>query len=237
MSTRQLPGLVLASLAALSTAGPATASNLIDATYGAGVGSFEVGSFEPIGTGNLNFQSLLGGATTITGWLVGGVGVDWLSEPSYGASDGLHAVDLGYATAGAGSMAISVPTVIGATYALSFDAAAVPGHPAYHNAGTVSAGSLTATFAPAYSPPNDFAGQVFEAQLFSFVATGAHTTLTFGAAVASTAYGPVIDNVSISLSALPVPEPAVAWLWLAGLTAMPTFRRLSARRQRAEGAG
>lgn len=232
MSTHQLPGLVLASLAALSTAGPATASNLIDATYGAGVGSFEVGSFAPIGTGNFNFQSLLGGATTITGWLVGGVGVDWLSKPNYGASDGLHAVDLGYYTAGAGSMAISVPTVIGATYALSFDAAAVPGFPTYHNAGTVSTGSFTAAFAPGYSLPNDFAGQVFEAQQFSFVATSAHTTLTFAASVADTGYGPVIDNVSISLSALPVPEPATAWLWLAGLAAMPALRRLPARRQR-----
>jgi len=236
MSTRRLPVVVLASLAALSTVGSANASNLIDATYGAGVGSFEVGSFAPIGAGNLNFQSLPGGATTITGWLVGGVGVDWLSKPDYNASEGLHAVDLGYDTAGAGSMAISLPTLIGATYALSFDAAAVPGFPTYHNAGTVSAGSFTAAFAPGDSVPNDFAGQVFEAQHFLFVATSAHTTLTFAASVPDTAYGPVIDNVSVSLSALPVPEPAVAWLWLVGLAVMPALRRLSGHRQRADSA-
>ena len=77
---------------------------MIDATYGAGVGSFEVGSFAPIGSDNFNFQSLLGGSTTINGWLVGGVGVDWLNKPNYGASDGMHAVDLGYYDGGAGSI-------------------------------------------------------------------------------------------------------------------------------------
>lgn len=230
MSTRQKTAFVLVSLAALCAAGSASAGNLIDATHGAGVGSFEVGSFAPIGTGNFNFQSLRAGATTITGWLVGGVGVDWLSTPNYGASDGLHAVDLGYYDAGAGSLAISVPTVIGATYDLTFDAAAVPGFPAYHNTGTVSAGSFTASFAPGYSLPNDFSGQVFEAQQFSFVATSLQTTLTFAASVSDTGYGPVIDNVSLSLSAMPVPEPALAWLWLAGLASMPALRRVSARR-------
>lgn len=231
MSTRQKTAFVLVSLAALCAAGSASAGNLIDATHGAGVGSFEVGSFAPIGTGNFNFQSLRAGATTITGWLVGGVGVDWLSTPNYGASDGLHAVDLGYYDAGAGSLAISVPTVIGATYDLTFDAAAVPGFPAYHNTGTVSAGSFTASFAPGYSLPNDFSGQVFEAQQFSFVATSLQTTLTFAASVSDTGYGPVIDNVSLSLSAMPVPEPALAWLWLAGLASMPALRRVSARRR------
>jgi hypothetical protein len=231
MSLRHVPGLILASLAVLSAAGPAAASNLIDATYGAGVGSFELGSFAPRGDGSSNFQSLLGGATTITGWLVGGVGVDWLSTPNYGASDGQHAVDLGYDAGGAGSVAISLPTVVGATYALSFDAAAVTGNPAYRNEGSVSAGSLTAAFAPAYSPDNAFETQVFHAQHLSFVATGLNTTLTFAAAAPGTAYGPVIDNVSVSLSALPVPEPASAWLWLAGLVTMPALRRLSARRR------
>jgi len=121
--------------------------------------------------------------------------------------------------------------VIGATYDLTFDAAAVPGFPAYHNTGTVSAGSFTASFAPGYSLPNDFSGQVFEAQQFSIVATSLQTTLTFAASVSDTGYGPVIDNVSLSLSAMPVPEPALAWLWLAGLASMPALRRVSARRR------
>jgi hypothetical protein len=231
MSTRHGPRLVLASLAALCVAGPAAASNLIDATYGAGVGSFEIGVFTPrAATGNFNFQSLATNSTTITGWQVGGIGVDWLNEPDYGASDGQHAVDLGWYEGGAGSIAISLPTLVGATYAVSFDAAAVPGFPSYRNEGTVSAGSSTAAFSPAFSVAFDFSGQDFHAQQFSFVATNANTTLTFAAAVLDTSYGPVIDNVSVSLSA--VPEPAAAWLWLAGLVAMPALRRLSARQER-----
>lgn len=209
-------------VAALLSAGQAGA-NLIDATYGAGVGSFEQGSFVPRGTGSWNFQSLGAGDTSITGWTVGGVGVDWLSEPFYNASQGVHAVDLGWYTGGAGSVAISLPTVAGMGYTLTFDAAAVPGYASYTNQGWVSAGSLGAAFAPAFSAAHDFTGQVYHAQAFQFTALGASTLLTFSATTAGTSYGPVIDNVSVA--ALPVPE-AQSWaLMLAGLAALGGLAR------------
>ena len=194
---------------------PAAASNLIDDTYGAGVGSFEIGNFLPRGAGNLNFQSLGAGAGALTGWSIGGVGIDWLSEPYYGASDGIHAVDLGWYTGGAGSVSISLPTLQGATYALQFDAAAVSGFPTYQNAGVVTAGSLSASFAPAFSA--SFSAQTFHAQNYQFIAGGSKTVLTIAAAVAGTSYGPVIDNVSVRLVSLPVPEPESYALMQAGL--------------------
>jgi Protein of unknown function (DUF642) len=222
------PGALAAlALAGLCAALPASAANLIDSTYGAGAGSFELGSFTPGGPANFqNFQSLGAGASTLTGWQVGGVGVDWLSEPYYGASDGVHAVDLGWFDGGAGSVSITLPTVTGALYALSFDAAAVPGFPSYTNQGTVSAGSLSASFAPAFSAANDFTGQVFHTQNFNFTAQGLSTTLVLAAAVAGTAYGPVVDRVSVELISAPVPEPGTVLLWTAGLAL------LAGRRQR-----
>jgi Protein of unknown function (DUF642) len=208
--------LPLALAATLLCTSASAATNLIDQTYGAGAGSFELGVFVPGGSGLGNFQSLLAGAATLTGWQIGGVGVDWLSTPGYASADGLHAVDLGYLEAGAGSVSVTLPTQIGATYALDFKAAAVPGNPAYTNTGTVTAGSLVgAGFTVPFSAPNDFGGQVYVTKSFSFVATGASTVVTIAAAVAGTAYGPVIDQVSVTLLSA-VPEPGSLALWMLG---------------------
>lgn len=208
--------LPLALAAALLCASAGATTNLIDQTYGAGTGSFELGIFVPRGTGLSNFQSLLGGATTLTGWQIGGVGVDWLATPAYAAADGLHAVDLGYFTAGAGSVSATLPTQVGSTYALDFKAAAVPGLPAYTNTGTVSAGSLAgASFTVPFSAANAFGAQVYVPESFNFVATSASTVVTIAAAAPGTGYGPVIDQVSVTLLSA-VPEPATWALWMLG---------------------
>ncbi len=206
---------LFASLAgAVSQVGAAT--NLIDQTYGLGAGSFELGAFASGGAGLSNFQSLLAGSTAITGWQIGGVGVDWLSTPGYAAADGVHAVDLGYFTAGAGSLSVTLPTQVGATYALDFMAAAVSGQPTYSNLGTVSAGTLVgAGFAVPFSAVNAFGTQVYVAESFSFVATSASTVVSIAAAVAGTGYGPVIDQVSVTLLSA-VPEPGTWALWALG---------------------
>ncbi len=207
---------VLAGLAlAASQAGAAT--NLIDQTYGVGAGSFELGAFVAGGSGSANFQSLLAGATAITGWQIGGVGVDWLATPNYAAADGVHAVDLGYFAGGAGSISVALPTLVGTSYVLDFKAAAVPGFPNYTNTGTVSAGSLaSAGFTVPFSAVNAFSTQVYYGQSFNFVATSTSTVVTIAAATVGTGYGPVIDQVSVSL--LPaVPEPGTWAMWaLAG---------------------
>ena len=210
---------VAATVLAAASAGPSNAAaNLIDATYGAGAGSFELGAFAPRGLGLSNFQSLVAGSATVTGWTVGGIGVDWLSSPGYAARDGVHAIDLGYFDNGAGSIATSIATVVGAIYSLTVSAAAVSGLPAYTNQGHVSAGSLTGqAFAPAFSAPNDFGHQVYTDYAFSFTALGSATAISFSADSPFTGYGPVIDGVSVSLVSLPggVPEPA-SWALMIG---------------------
>lgn len=213
-----LPSTRFATLASLALAASqaGAAPNLIDQTHGAGAGSFEVGAFVPRGAGLNNFQSLLAGSTAITGWQIGSVGVDWLGAPDYAAADGLHAVDLGYFDVAGGSISVTLPTQVGATYALDFKATAVPGFPSYTNTGTVSAGSLVgAGFTVPFSAANAFGAQVYFPQSFSFVATGASTVVTIAAAVAGTSYGPVIDQVSVTLLSA-VPEPGTWALWALG---------------------
>ena len=208
------------SVALAVLASPAiAATNIIDSTYGIGAGSFELGSFTARGPENYNnFQSLLPTATNLTGWTIGGVGVDWLAAPYYAASDGVHAVDLGYYDAGAGTISTSIATIVGATYNLSFSAAAVPGFSSYTNAGHVNAGSLVAAFAPAFSAPYDFTNQIYTDYSFNFVAQGATTSIVFAADNAGTAYGPVIDNVSASFVSAPngVPEPKAWAMFISG---------------------
>ena len=68
-------------------------TNIVDSTYGAGAGSFELGNFVNNG---FDYMHLAPGDTTITGWTVGGPGdgVDWITTPGYGADTEICPVDL-----------------------------------------------------------------------------------------------------------------------------------------------
>lgn len=206
----------------ISAATTNTASaNIIDTTYGAGAGSFELGTH----SGGA-FDSLAPGSTTITGWTVGGPGdgVDWLTEPSFNASDGTRSIDLQTLTASSISTIIS--TVIGQTYQLTFDSAAVS---PLQQSGTVTAGSLVSqAFAPAYSAPGTFSTQVFEAFSFEFEATGTSTTLSFftdATCCAGATYGPVIDNVSVVEATTEVPAPGTLVILGLGFVGIGFARR------------
>ena len=199
--------LVLAALALTrATLVSAAEANIIDATYGAGAGSFELGNFVDGGGpgGGPNYMAVApGDSSTITGWTVGGPGdgVDWITPPIYGADTGSHAVDLQHVSTS--SISTIIPTVAGNVYELSFGAAAVSG---YSNTGVVSAGSLvnqpfTAVVSGATST------QTFGPFVFRFTATGPTTTIQFTATGPNTAYGPLIDSVSVVLLVAQTPPP------------------------------
>jgi len=82
-----------------------------------------------------------------------------------------------------------------------------------------------AAFSVPFSAANNFAGQVYQAVNFSFVATAASSILTIAASVPGTSYGLVIDKVSISLVSAPVPEPGSWALFALGLAAFGVVRR------------
>ena len=206
-------GLMLAAAVPL-----AANANLIDSTYGAGAGSFELG----VHAGG-QFMSLAPGSTTITGWTVGGPGdgVDWLNDSSFNASDGQYSVDLQTFTASSISTVIS--TVIGQTYQLTFDSAAILG---LQHSGTVTAGTLTQGFAPTQSPPGTFATQSYDSFSFLFNAVSTSTTLTFSAdatCCGGATYGPVVDNVSVVAATTEVAAPGA--LAIFGLFALGFARR------------
>lgn len=198
-------------------------TNLIDATYGVGAGSFELGNFVNGGAdgasfGGTDYMGLAVGSTAITGWTVGGPGnrVDWLTTPFFGAADGMHSVDLTHTFAS--SIFTTIPTITGGVYDLSFGAAAWAGGTGV--TGSVSAGSLNQNFTA--TPSNTLELQTFAPFLFQFTATGPSTTITLTSTNQSPGsyfYGPVIDSVSVSA----VPVPVAVWLFssaLAGLAGL-----------------
>lgn len=206
-------GLFLSAVCVLGS--PTVRANIIDSTYGAGAGSFELGNFVNNG---INFMSLAPSATAITGWTVGGPGggIDWLTTLGWGADTGSKSVDL--QLNGSSSISTTIPTITGTVYSLSFGAAA---NTAYiTNTGVVSAGSLVnQAFTAALS--NNFSNQSFIPFTFLFNATGSTTTITFQGTGPDTQYGPVIDSVSVSA----VPVPAAVWLFGSALPGFVGFGR------------
>lgn len=215
---RIVPSLLALILACGTTSFAAT--NIIDATYGAGVGSFELGTYSENSGNGGNYMRLGTNSTTIVGWTVGGPdGIDWLSAPSNPAADGAHAIDLagvGHVMASSsGSISTTIPTTIGLDYVVSFVAYRLGSDPV---TGRLTAGNLDQEFlAPSISDPTNPTYSAFQ---YAFTAQGASTTLTF-ATTNSGGFGPVIDSVLVEA----IPEPATSLAFGLGLIGCALRRR------------
>lgn len=173
-------------------------------------GSFENGVSIPSGgfvTVNANDSS------SITGWTVGGGGVDYVGT-YWKAADGTRSIDLSGNSAG--SISQTLDTIIGQQYTVTFSLAGNPdGGAGVKVAVTSVAGSLPAieTFTVGAANTHDDMGwQTFN---YRFTAFDTTSVLTFASATGS-AYGPALDNVSISA----VPEPATWGLMIVGFGMM-----------------
>jgi hypothetical protein len=175
--------------------------NVLDATYGVGTGSFELGTLVNNGSG---FMRLSAGSTELNGWTIGGNGVDWLTGPDHTATDGMRSLDMAAQTGG--WIQTVIPTIAGNKFTVEFDAYAGQ----WANAGILRFGS----YAPEFFMPSTVAqasSATFEHFIFTFIAESDSAILRFEAG-RSDGFGPVIDNVVVkdppANGEHSVPEPA-----------------------------
>jgi choice-of-anchor C domain-containing protein len=156
--------------------------------------AFTNGSFET-GTDPGSFAELSSGdSTSIPGWTVSPTNIDYIGT-YWTASNGMRSLDL--SGSNAGDIQQTFDTVAGHTYLVAFDLAGNPdGLP------TTKTLTVAATGGPTTPYSFDVTGHTktsmgWQPQVYSFIATGASTILTFTSTTA-TAFGPALDNVVVT---------------------------------------
>lgn len=189
------------------------------------------GSFE-FGTNPGSFSTLGAGNTSITGWTIGGAGVDYIGS-YWNASDGSRSIDLNGSNAlnGVGNGSISqsnINVIAGRTYRLSFDLSGnTDNNDTYFelgvNFGSMNFGSFSFTAPSGTNVPSPMNWKPIT---YDFVAnqTGSFT-LTFSSTDPDQFYGPALDNVSMTEV---VPEPFT--MMLMGGAAVGAFAKVRRRR-------
>jgi choice-of-anchor C domain-containing protein len=190
--------LLATAVVALGLAGSVQAATITN-------GSFEQGTFSAGA-----FDEVAAGSTAITGWTVGGGGVDWIGS-FWVADDGVRSIDL--TRVNPGSLSQNIATVIGQRYAVSFSLAGNPdsgGGPRIKNLDVTINGAGLANFTfDTTGRSNSNMGWVDE--IYYFTASSANSLLTFSSNNGE-ARGPAIDLVSISA----VPEASTWAMMIAG---------------------
>ena len=157
----------------------------------------------------------------ISNWTIGVFNVDLVGS-LWAAADGVNSVDLSGTKKGEIHQTLS--TVVGQTYQLSFELAGnFQGGPAVKGMSVNIGPNGLYTFDTTGKSAGNMGWTTYSE---TFVAVSTATTLSF-ASNTSGAYGPVLDNVSVTA----VPEPETFAMLLAGLGLMGVI----ARRRKASG--
>lgn len=203
---------------------PAASANLLTN------GSFESGAF--VNEGN-DTMSLAAGSAAITGRTVVTDTTAWvgpLNPFGLSASDGSYFLDLANYQPGGpfAGMQQTIATVQGATYSLSFNLGGSTfwGRP---DSITASAAGTSENFAtPRTGTDNDWYHETMQ-----FVAMSASTLVTFQGVTGNNYVG--LDNASVELISLPVPEPETWALMVTGLVFVGGLARRRAAASKAPG--
>lgn len=166
-------------------------------------GSFENGAFSGAG-----FDTLGAGNTSITGWTIGGAGVDWIGS-HWTAADGNRSLDLSALSGGIVSQVVA--TEAGQRYKVSFGMAGNPdGTPTDKVINVSVDGDQGAgfNFSTVGKSRSNMGWVNYD---YYFTAGTASSTLSFFSPI-NTPSGPALDNVSISA----VPEASTWALLIVG---------------------
>jgi choice-of-anchor C domain-containing protein len=181
--------------------------------------SFEEGDFSGA---NNSYKRLLAGDGSLTGWTIGGTGVDWHNTGEMRPhADGGKVIDFNLNGGGdTGTISQSFSTTQGAWYRLSFSLAGPQGETWFPDPRTirVNIDGSSQTFSQAASNPTSLIWGIKEWQ---FQALSANTTLTFSSVNGAGYWGPVLDAVSVN----PVPVPGALWLFAPALAGFVGLRR------------
>jgi choice-of-anchor C domain-containing protein len=210
---------IAATLALLTVASPATAVILIN------------GSFED-GPNPGNFLPLNGGDTSITGWTVGAGSIDYIGT-YWTASDGNRSLDLNGLVPGSISQLVTGLNA-GSIYKVSFDLA---GNPAAGPAIKTIDAFIQSSHPYSFDTSTTNLGNMgWITESFTFKATGTSALLSFmsttngfsGNGDFPTAFGPAIDNVTISA----VPELSTWAMMLLGFAGIGFLTYLKAQKMK-----
>ena len=163
--------------------------------------------------GGNGYTTLFSGDTSITGWTVGGDSVDYIggATPYWTAEDGVASLDMSGNAAGSISQVVT-GLVDGQSYTVSFWLAGNPAGGTNPKVLTVGAGSSQIGSYSFDTTGHSQSSMGWTEEFYRFTADGTSDTLTF-TSLQNSAYGPALDNVSISA----VPEPATWALMIGGL--------------------
>lgn len=196
---KTLTKAALASIAAIAFAGAAQAVSITN-------GDFEAGAY--VG-GPDGFQTVASGNTAITGWTVGGAGVDWVGTYWQQLPGSSKSVDLHQLNVGSIEQMITGLTP-GLTYLISFYVAPNSARNQLDKSATLAFGADSVQVTYDTTAANTLNNMGWEQRTYSFVASTTDQLLKLTGSVApgdDAATGLAVDNFSISAA-----PDAATWL-------------------------
>jgi hypothetical protein len=153
------------------------------------------------------------GVGCIAPWTLASGNVDWIPNSLWQAHNGTWSIDLNGDAAGA--LTINLGNQAAGTYDLSFWMSRNPATQTDVQM-QVQAGAL-APWDFTFSGVNSLGSMNYQLKTQDFVWGGGAMSITFSSLVATGGWGPVLDDVSLSLrDAEGVPEPGTLWTLLSG---------------------